>query len=96
MAFPIYLMAKVRQYISPQNNLTIILGSGFKQDFSHFDVIYMFGMPDSIAKKILPKFEKEARTGTRLVSYVFSFKDTNHKVESFEEIGKKTIHILTK
>jgi len=96
MAFPIYLMAKIRQLFSPQENLTLKLGSGFKQDFSDFDVIYMFGMPDSIAKKILPKFEKEAKKGTRLVSYVFSFKDTKYQTESFEKKWEKSIHILTK
>lgn len=89
-------MAKIRQFLSPQKNLKIELGSGFKKDFADFDIIYLFGMPESIAKKILPKFEKEAKKGTRLISYVFSFKDAQGTVESFEKKNKKTIHILTK
>lgn len=96
MAFPIYFMAKLRQFLSPQKNLKIQLGSGFKKDFAEFDIIYLFGMPESIAKKILPKFEKEAKKGTRLISYVFSFKDAQGTIESFEKKNEKTIHILTK
>lgn len=95
-AFPIYCVAKIRQFLYPLANLTIELWTGFKKNFKQYDVIYMFGMPDSIAKKILPKFKKEAKTGTRLVSYVFSFKDTDMKVKSLEKKDRKTIHILTK
>lgn len=96
MAFPLYIVSKIRQFIHPLPNLSIELWSGFKADFSEFDMIYMYGMPDSIAKKILPKFEKEAKTGTQLISYVFSFKDTQRDVISHSLKNRRTIHILTK
>jgi len=96
IAYPIYFIAKLKQFIYPLKNLKIQLWSWFKQDFSKFDTIYMYGMPDAIAKKVLPKFEKEAKKGTRLISYVFSFKNTKRKIEKFEKKDRRTIHVLTK
>ncbi len=95
-AFPMYVMAKIRQKMSPLPNLTIQLGSGFKKDFSQYDIIYMFGMPDSIAKKIIPKFKEQARPGTRLISYVFSFQDDMWDVQTYAQKDQKSIHVLTR
>lgn len=96
LALPIFCMAKIRQLISPLPNLKIELGSGFKKDFWDFDIIYLFGMPESIAKKILPKFESEARKGTQLISYVFSFKDIEGDIQSHTQKDQKALHVLTR
>ena len=61
LAVPMFIVAKMRSYIWPLPNLTIELGSGFKKNFKDFDSIYLFAMPESLKKRILPKFTQEAQ-----------------------------------
>lgn len=88
-AFPVFIFAKIRQLINPQKNLKIELWDWFKKDFWNFDVIYFFAMPDSINKKIIPKFLAEAKPWARLVSYAFSIKDVD-LLKHFEHKQFKT------
>jgi hypothetical protein len=53
-------------------------------------------MPESLKKRILPKFTQEAQKWTRLISYVFSMKKVPGTVKSYKREGQKTIHVLTK
>jgi SAM-dependent methyltransferase len=56
----------------------------FKVDLSEADVVYLFLMPETI-EKLKPKLSKELKSGARVVSYVFPFKDWKP-----EEILEKT------
>ncbi len=96
LALPMFVIAKIKSLIWPLPNLTIEFWSGFKKNFWDFDSIYLFAMPDSLKKKVLPKFEREAQKWTRLISYVFSMSDAPGTLKSYEERDKKTIHVLTR
>ena len=69
---PVFFLGYIKQLFFPQKNLCIKLANALKEDFSRYDVLYIFGMPEKLAAKILPKFLQETKPGTRLISYVFS------------------------
>lgn len=69
LCFPLYIVARVRQFLSPQSNLTLKFGDGFTQDLSGVQVVYVFWVPESM-KSLQKKFERELKTGARILSYV--------------------------
>jgi len=71
IAFPLYLICKLRQFISGQKNINIKYKSLFKENLSQADVIYFFGIPKNIKNKLKQKLELEAKAGARIISYVF-------------------------
>ena len=84
LAIPLFFLAFGKTFFATHKNYHISLKNIFSGDFGSYDHIYMFGMPDKIAEKILPKFESEAKKGAKLYSYVFSFPESyNAHVESF-------------
>ncbi|HAU66140.1 MAG: Methyltransferase type 12 [Candidatus Uhrbacteria bacterium GW2011_GWF2_39_13] len=52
------------------NPVKMIFQNVFKHDLSGYDAVYVFLMPDTY-EKLHPKFEKELKPGSRVVSYVW-------------------------
>jgi len=97
MAFPIYFMALIRKYISGPKNMKLKLANAFKEDFWNYHAIYVFGMPDKMQKKIVPKFLKEAKSWAKLYSYVFSIpEEWRENTMSYGEENEAKIHVLEK
>lgn len=71
MAIPIYVWAKVKQLFSGLKNLKIKYNSFFKVDLSEADVVYIFGYPKTLNKKVIEKLEKDLKPGAKVLSYVF-------------------------
>ena len=46
----------------------------FTQDLSDADCIYLYLMPEAM-RLLAPKFDKELKPGTKVISYAFTFKD---------------------
>jgi hypothetical protein len=73
------------------------LWNAFKQDFSKFDVIYVYWMPDKMWAKIVPKFLSEAKIWTKLYSYVFSIpKEYRKNAVTYGTENQAKIHVLEK
>ena len=72
MAVPVYAIAKIRSFFYKKTK--IILGNLFTTDLSDADVVFLFGMPDKLGDKLVEKFNKELKTGTQVISYVFPLK----------------------
>lgn len=53
-----------------RKNVKILFGNVFRKNLSEYDAVYLFLMPETYAK-LQPKFEKELKPGTRVVSYVW-------------------------
>ena len=97
LAYPMWIIAKIIWYFRGTKNCSINFGDAFKQDFSHYDVVYVYGMPDKIWKKIIPKFMSEAKSWVKLYSYVFSIPEKYNKwVRTYGEEGEAKIHVLEK
>lgn len=97
MTFPMFLYSYVRNTFSPIKNLKFIAWNAFKENFSSYDVIYVYGMPDKMSEKIVPKFILEAKKWAKLYSYVFSIPE-KYKKDSISYGGKNEakIHVLEK
>lgn len=76
----IYLLAIIRKYFW-QSKAEIIFKDFRKHDLSDADIIFCYLMPHALALTI-PKFKKELRPGTRIISYAFKIGDWN-PVETF-------------
>ena len=97
LAYPVWIMAKFFGLFSNTPHCIIKLWNAFKQDFSKFDIIYVYGMPDKMGAKIIPKFLSEAKSWAKLYSYVFSIPEEFQKnVVSYGETGEAKIHVLEK
>lgn len=70
IAWPLYVICKIRQLFSANRKAVIKFKSLFTEDLSQADVVYFFGMPAAIAK-LKPKLEKELKPGCRVISYTF-------------------------
>lgn len=80
----LYIYSKIKSIILKQKNLKIIYWNALNLDFWKYDVIYIFGLDDTIKNKILPKIERETSKNTRLLSYCF-----NPENENFVQIKHK-------
>lgn len=97
LAYPMFIIAYMRKIFFAPKNYRVILGNAFKKDFGNYDVIYVFGMPDKMWAKIVPKFLREAKSWAKLYSYVFSFPDEySDNVISYGEPTEAKIHVLEK
>jgi len=67
-----YVLAKIRCFNN--KNIKIKYKNFFKTDLSEADVIYFFLMPEHY-EKIKKQFKKQCRPGTRVIAYVWPFKD---------------------
>lgn len=95
--FPImYVVGKIRNLVSPQKNLKIMLKDLYKTDFSWFDVIYVFWLPETIKKKLVSKFEKELKPHTKILSYAFEIDEWKGKHMKDKPEWKLAIHIYEK
>ncbi len=96
LAYPIYFLAKLRNINGPQN-LHVKLENAFKQNFGDYDVIYVYGMPDKMWNKIVPKFLKQAKQWSKLYSYIFSFpKEYKDQTKTYGKKNEAKIHVLEK
>ncbi|MDD2487497.1 MAG: class I SAM-dependent methyltransferase [Candidatus Gracilibacteria bacterium] len=73
ICYPIYLYAKIKNIIQKNRNISFENADLFKYDFSDADVIYLYGMPDK-NPKLIDKFRKELKKGTKIISYTFEIK----------------------
>ena len=57
-----------------QTIIDIKLWNALALDYSKYDVIYAFWMPDTLWKRIAPKLKTELTAWSKFVSYCFSLK----------------------
>ncbi len=66
--------AKIKSRLSPAaERQEIIWGNLFKANLSAADIIFVFGMPRTLAEKLKGKLAKELKPGAKVISYAFSF-----------------------
>ena len=80
--FPV-LLARVGSYFNYKktgNRVEIIKGDIFKQDLSNATCVFTYLYP-TMMDELLPKFEKEFKPGTQLVSLSFQFRSMKSSKE---------------
>lgn len=86
-----YLCAKIRLWIFPLPNLSVIKKDVFSEDLSKADVLYVFGMKES-TKKLREMLILQPKKNRRLLSYSFSLSDESPYKKSG---GEKQISIYS-
>jgi len=73
LAFPLYVWCKIRSFFEEEISKRVEFRNEnlFKADISEATIIYVFGMPQPLSKKLRLKLEKELKPGTKVISYVF-------------------------
>ena len=96
MALPLYLMCKIRAVFNKNiiGSVRFINQNLFKTNISDADIIYVFGMPAVLSKKLRPKLENELRPGTRIVSYVFPIDGWDPEIIDWPK-NKNPIYLYT-
>lgn len=71
---PLFLLiAKINLFLHNARKARIVLANFYNQNLSDADVVFCFLTPKAM-KRLKPKFEKELKRGTRVISYAFSIK----------------------
>ncbi|MEK7512682.1 MAG: methyltransferase domain-containing protein, partial [Patescibacteria group bacterium] len=70
LSLPLFGVAALRT-LGSGGAARITFGDLFATDLGNADVIYCYGMPRPLAKRLAKKGIAEARVGTRVVSYAF-------------------------
>ena len=69
-----YLFVWIKRFfLEDKKNLILKWGNLFKENLSEADVVYFWGMPNTL-EKLKKKLERELKPGTRVISYVFEIK----------------------
>ena len=72
LAWPIYLIAKVRQFLTPKSKVKIKFKSFFLENLSQADAVYLFAASSGhIKDKLKAKLKRELKPGARVISYAF-------------------------
>jgi predicted RNA methylase len=87
-----YTWSKIRVYLSGQKNIKIIYGNALKTDFWAYDVVYIFWMPDTLVKKLLPRLQETVKENFRLVSYCFQMKNGFFDEKVYKKEKKNNIY----
>lgn len=72
ISLPMYLICKLRQMFMRNKNINFKFRNLFKENLASADVVYFFGMPETINKKLGAKLKQELKPGTKIISYSFS------------------------
>ncbi len=93
LALPLFIIGKIREFFYSGNNVTFKLKNLFKQNLSDVDVVYVFGLPSKLNTKLKEKFEKDLKSGAKVVSYVFEVKGLTPKTVNRPQNQDKAIYV---
>lgn len=71
LIFPLFVVCKIRQLLSGNKRMQFKNKNLFQENLSQADVVYVFGIPGTLAGRVKEKFKQELKPGARVVSYVF-------------------------
>lgn len=88
-----YVIGRLRIWLAGQGKLAFMrLQDFFHQDLSAANVIVCFLTPGAMAR-LSPKFKRELRPGTRIVSYAFPLKDWTAVLKDKPNPGTMAVHV---
>ncbi len=74
LGIPLIFWCWARQWLTRATGTSFLWKNFFKVDVSAATVVYLFGLPRTLAEKMETKLRRELKSGARVVSYAFSFK----------------------
>jgi cyclopropane fatty-acyl-phospholipid synthase-like methyltransferase len=86
-----YWTSKVRiQRNGLSKRIKVIKQNFFKQNIKEADVVFVYLVPKAL-EKLLPKFKKELKKGTRIVSYVY---EINLPLKEYDKKNRIRLYII--
>lgn len=71
----LHLLAVIRRFLFHRiSDMTLLKRDASTFNYENYDVIFLFMLAPFVNKILVPKFEKELKKGTKVVSYVFRMK----------------------
>jgi len=90
----IYWFAKFNLFINGVKKANLYLCNFYHQDLSNADIVFCFLTPPAM-ERLKPKFEKELKSGARVVSYAFKIKGwEEYQVLDCAPPGKIYIYVM--
>lgn len=80
ISLPFYLICQLRKFFRQRSNLIFKFKNLFKEDLSAADVVYFFGIPEKINRRLVSKLKKELKPGAKIISYSFKLNDWTAKI----------------
>lgn len=96
LAWPLYVICKIRQWINDLPNLNFFFGDLFGYDISHADVIYVYGLPKSLKCRLNKKLLTEAKPGAKIISYCFEIPDLDLEITNQNNSSEVPIYRYAK
>ncbi len=66
-----WLICQVRKYFNSKYSISFVLDSLYSQNVSDADIIYLYGLQETMRGRLKTKLEKELKSGTRVITYTF-------------------------
>ncbi|MBT6068240.1 class I SAM-dependent methyltransferase [Candidatus Peregrinibacteria bacterium] len=96
MAYTMYLWSRLRNFISPQKNLTLKHANALKVDLSDANIVYIYMIEPTMNKILKPKFLRELKKNTKIISYACRFLEWDGPYTCEERTKKsKSLHVYT-
>lgn len=96
IAWPLWLFSEIKRlFFVNKKRVKFSLRDLFKVDLSKADVIYVFGMPDTIKNKLQHKLQNELKNGAKVISYAFTFSDWRVTEKSKPKKKDTSIYLYT-
>lgn len=70
--------------------IKLIRGNFYKEDLSEASVLYLYLVPQTL-NRLIPKFKKELKKGTRLISYKY---EMNLPLKKFDEENELRLYVI--
>ncbi len=97
----LYIISKIKIFFSWYKNIKIIYGNALKINLAEYNVLYVFGLPDTISNKLFPKILNIDKNNFRLISYCFKmtnnkFIEKKHKIAMRNSIYEYSLNTMNK
>lgn len=74
LSWPLYAVCRLRRFVRCRRNATFLWRNAFTAAVGEADVVYMFGMPKTVAGAMQEKLQRELKPGARVISYTFAMR----------------------
>jgi hypothetical protein len=74
-AFVPFILAKLRQLKYRHRPVSIKLQNLYKANLTGYDIVFVYGLPQTINERLAPKLASELKSGAYLISYNFRLRN---------------------
>ncbi len=88
----LYLLSRIKIFFSNTKNIKIFYWNALKKDFTEYNVLYCFWLPETVTNKIFPRIKNLKNNNFRFISYCFKMNNDLLLEQKFKEEWKYSIY----